>query len=174
MKFNTKLTSFDFDLTAYKKALAASMKSELQKAIKHWLRAVVRDVPTWSGASRATFEMIAKKAGESISYGPQRSLKDRKSLGEKESTAVLELDSDRGIYYFEWGTTLRYFILNNSSHEQYDENDKDLSDGKVLYKKGLKHPGPYRIEDKGLSALQSVAKTVSLLSPYSFMRRKKA
>lgn len=174
MKFKPSMTALTFDLVGYKQELNTALKKELQQAIKHWLRSAIKPtVPTWSGASRATFAMISKLAEEPMTYGAQKSRKNRKALGERESSATLTGDKDTGIYSFEWGTTLRYFILNNNSFQQYVPGAKDTGSGKILYKTGLTRPGPYNLEQKGEVALREALKTVSLPSPIPFIKARK-
>jgi len=174
LKFKTRLTKFNLDMDKYRGHVAEKMRNELRKAVRVWLNATVRTVvPTWSGASRATFEVLAKKAGASISYGPQKSYKDRKPLGRKESFATLSVDRKAGQYFFEWGTTLRYFILNNYTTQTYTPGAKDTGSGVILYKKGLDNPGPYNLDQKGEKALKDFVASVSLPSPFNFIGKRK-
>jgi len=173
MKFRCKLTKFDLDMSKYSGDVAEQMRNELRKAVRVWLKATVRTVvPTWSGASRATFEILAKKAGTSISYGPQKSIKDRKPLGRKESSATLQTNKKLGQYYFEWETTLKYFILNENTRQTYQEGAKDTGSGRIIYKKGLDQPGPYNFTEKGQAALEQFIATVKLPNPFFYLKAK--
>ncbi len=168
MKMTAKLTGFELDLQAYRTTLAASMTDQLKDSIRVWLNAVIKPtIPTWSGASRATFEKIAKLAGLSMTYGPQKSRKDRKPLGKRESTASLK-STKAGVYSFEWGTTLRYFILNETTRQEYVPGARDTGSGVIYSRSGLTHPGPYNLESKGATVLEAFAQeiTVPSLSPY--------
>lgn len=168
------MTKPKFNLRGYKAMLAKMMQEELKIAIRRWLDATVRSrVPTWSGASRATFEKIAKEADTMIEYGPQRSLKDRKSLGRSESKGELHIGQDTGIYYFYYETTLRYFILNEHTHQTYKEGARDTGSGVILYKKGLRYPGPYNLQGRGAPALEAALVRVKLPNPYLFLSGKK-
>ena len=64
MKFKPTLYALTFDTASYKAALGKYMTDWLKQAGQEWLYTIVTTVlPTWSGASRATFETIAKELG---------------------------------------------------------------------------------------------------------------
>jgi len=162
MKMTAHLVELSLDLKRYKKDLAKSMSDQLKEAIRVWLQAVIRPVvPTWSGASRATFEKIARSASTTIGYGALKAHKDRRSLGKRESEGSITIDKE-GLYSFEWSTTLRYFILNNMSRQEYVPGAKDTGSGVIYSPTGLTRPGPYNIEEKSKPVLENFIQGMKL------------
>ena len=173
MKFLAKLQLPKLDLNSYEKLVAVEMQQTLKDAVAVWLNATVRTVvPTWSGASRATYESIANKADTSISYGPIIAHKDRRPLGRRESKSKFQVG--KYVYFFEWETSLRYFILNEHTHQVYNPTARDTGSGKILSPFGLKHPGPYNLSEKGMAALQSFVQDIKLPNPFLALRVRNA
>lgn len=104
------------DLKFDVKSAVSELESYVQQFVKDggikWLDAtVLAIIPTWSGASRATFEKLARDLGTSIPIGPIRSKKDRQSLGRSTSQGS-GFFSETGKHYFVYTTQLRYLIYN--------------------------------------------------------------
>jgi len=174
MKFLARASGIYFDLNGYKKKLADEMRKALKEGVIVWLNATVRTVvPTWSGASRATYESIAKKAGTTIKYGPLRARKDRRALGRRESRSKFQASASKSVYFFEWETSLRYFILNEYTRQTYKPGAKDTGSGKILSPRGLNRPGPYHLTEKGMAALQRFATEVKLPNPFPYLKVRK-
>jgi len=160
MKVTCLLEAPKLDANRYKKELAKYMTAKLKEAIRAWLKASIEVVPTWSGASRATFEKLARLGDMVIEYGPQKSYKNRKPLGRKESSAKVSINESSGKFYFEWGTSLQYFIINNFGAQQYIPREQAPANNNIISPKGLKNPGPYRIEDRGKKAVEELKITL--------------
>jgi hypothetical protein len=116
-----------------------------------WLDAtVIAIIPTWSGASRATFEKLANDLGTSIPYGPQRSKKDRRPLGRSESAGSGFFTDAQGRHYFIYRTQLRYLIYNEFNRATKGPPPQPFSDN-VRFT-------PYHFQDKGDKAWLAYAK----------------
>lgn len=167
MKFHVHFKAPTLDVAAYERSLSRYMEDWLKQAAREWLDATVNTtIPTWSKASRATFQKLAQAVGTSIGYGPQRSYKDRESLGRAESEGGVEIDRSTGKFFFYYGTTLRYLAYN-----EYNRAVKGQAPG-VFSKKGIPDT-PYHFQMKGQQSFDEFTRFTELLSPFKFLRYKK-
>ena len=124
---------------------------ETKVGARIWLTTVLAIVPTWSGASRATFEALAQAVGFNVTYGPIRSFKDRRPLGL--GTGFGGLERSRGGYQFFYRTSLQYLTFNEANRATV---------GVAGVFRGLINPTPYKFFDAGEKAFLNYAKTVRL------------
>lgn len=114
LKFKMDMQWFKFDVLGYEKGLHKFMEDYTCKAGKVWLHAATESIPlpTWSGATRASFQKLARALGTTVPIGTIRSKKDRSSLGKSTSVGNLIIDEGKNFYGFEWGSDLRYLNYN--------------------------------------------------------------
>jgi len=168
MRFKVNFHAPTLDLAAYKAELNSYMEEWLKQAGREWLNATVMTViPTWSKASRATFQKLASELGTSIPYGPLRSQKDRESLGlSTGSQSGLELNPSGGQWHFKYHSSLRYLAYNEYNRAVFGE-------GGVLSRSGLRHPTPYHFQEKGLQAFEDFTRFTELPNPFRFLKKGK-
>lgn len=128
------------------------MLEATREGARIWLDTVLSIVPTWSGASRATFEALAQSVGYTVTYGPIRSFKDRRQLGQGTGFGGVRREG-ASHYVFYYRTTLDYLIYNEANQARV---------GQAGVFKGLIHPTPYKFFDAGEKAFRQYAKTVRL------------
>jgi len=120
-----------------------------------WLDAtVIAIIPTWSKASRATFQKLASDLGTSIPYGPQRSKKDRESLGRSNSAGSGFFTDAFGRHFFIYTTQLRYLIYNEFNRATKGTPPQPFSDNV--------QNTPYHFQDAGDRMWNAYAKKLRL------------
>lgn len=120
-----------------------------------WLDAtVIAIIPTWSKASRATFQKLAQDLGTSIPYGPLRSKKDREDLGLRNSDGSGFFTNAFGEHYFVYTTQLRYLIYNEFNRAMKGTPPQPFSDNV--------RNTPYKFQDAGDKAWQAYVKTIKI------------
>lgn len=156
MKFKPVFNAPRVDFGAYRRKLQDVLGEAIARAAFEWLGATTAVIPTWSGASQATFAHLASAVGLTLSISPV-ALKSRVNLGLSNATGTLTTDPVKGIFQFEYGTTLRYLIYN-------EFNDANVvSDGHIFSR--LIQPGPYQFQEKGKVAFEKAIKDVRLPDP---------
>lgn len=124
------------------------MRQLAEEAARVWLDAVLAIVPTWSRASRATFEALAQAVGYKVTYGPVRAFSDRRPLGLSTGFGGLMREA-KGSYSFYYRSELRYLNFNESNVARV---------GVAGVFKGLINPTPYNFKDAGEKAFRAFAK----------------
>ena|SRR4030042_4783860 len=170
MKFTTNFQTLSFDLAAYERALTNHLVEENKRAGQVWIHAAVEQIPipTWSGASRATFQKLAEELGTSVPIGPRMSREDRAPLGRALSTASGVITDTRNHFYgFMYSSNLRYLAYNEFNRAVPGPPPQPFG--------RLRTPTPYHFQEKGLKAWVAFAKTVKLPDPFSskFLKRTK-
>lgn len=112
LKFNVNMQWFKFDVLGYERDMRIFMEKYIKESGQVWLDVATQKIPTWSGASRASFQKLARALGTSIQIGPQKSRKNRQPLGEETSIGEIIIDTKKDFYGFQWGSTLRYLNYN--------------------------------------------------------------
>ncbi len=156
MKLKVTLKAPRVDFGAYRKRLQDVLGEALARAAFEWLGATTAVIPTWSGASQATFSHLASAVGLTLSIAPVSRI-SRINLGLTNATGSLTTDAEKGIFQFEYSTSLQYLIFN-------EFNNANILRPPGLFHK-LKNPGPYHFQDKGLAAFEQAAKDVRLPDP---------
>lgn len=158
--FTTQLQLIDFDLAGYLNVLDAKMEEVTKQAARSWLRTTLDIIPTWSKASRATFEKLAREVGFTVTYGPQRSEKDRTALGLATSQGGLDIDKD---------THYRFFYITDLRYLEYNEFNSAVPGPPPQPFGQLRNPTPYNFLEAGRRDFESFAKTVKLPDPTLFI-----
>lgn len=144
-------------------ALNQYVKEFVKQGGIKWLDAtVLKIIPTWSGASRATFEKLAQDLGTSIPYGPQRSRKDRRPLGRATSAGSGFFSNAQGQHYFVYTTQLRYLIYNEFNKATAGPPPQPFSDA-VRFT-------PYHFQDAGDKAWRIYEKKFKPPPVWKFLR----
>lgn len=159
MKFKMQLQLIDFDLNGYIRTLEDKIQEDTTKAARSWVYTVLQIIPTWSRASRATFEALANSAGISVPYGPLRAAKNRTALGRQNSRGGI--DRQGHVFFFYYETTLRYLEYNQYNVATPGPPPQPFGE--------LINPTPYRFLEAGQRDFQSFAKTVRLPNPALFI-----
>lgn len=169
MRTRVNFTSFNFDLEGYKAELERYLTQKLKEGGSKWLDATVRTstiIPTWSGASRATFQKLAQELGTTVPIGPIVARKDRTSLGlaNAQGSGVF-ISAAAGSYKFTYATQLRYLVYNEFNRAVRGPAPQPFSNN-VRYT-------PYGFQGKGQAAWEKFAATVRLPNPYKFLLKGK-
>lgn len=150
--WKASLSLLTLDLQRYRRDVDRQLLEATKEGARVWLDTVLSIVPTWSGASRATFESLAQAVGYTVTYGPIRSFKDRRSLGQGTGFGGV-VRNGPGQYAFFYRTDLRYLLYNEA-------NEARVGEAGVF--KGLINPTPYRFFSEGQKAFEAYARTVRL------------
>lgn len=146
------LRLLSLDLRRFSKSVDDKMLEATKEGARVWLDTVLAIVPTWSGASRATFEALAQAVGYRVTYGPIRSFTDRRRLGQGTGFGGLRREG-AGKYSFYYRTDLRYLLFNEANQARV---------GEAGVFKGLINPTPYKFFDAGEKAFLEYAQRVDL------------
>ncbi len=169
MKFKPNFTSIELDMPAYKRALDQYLTVKLKASGRKWLDATVRTsthIPTWSGASRATFQKLANELGTTVPIGPIRAKKDRTALGRASAVGSgVEVNPAKGIWKFTYATQLRYLIYNEYNPPVPGAPPKPWSTA-VRFT-------PYGFQDKGEAVWLDFVRNVVLPNPFQYLRKEK-
>lgn len=113
IKFKARLKAMDFRRSQYQAVLLNHLRSLNERAGQAWLRVVTEEtpIPTWSGASRATFQKLARDLGTSVPIGPIRAKKNRVSLGLANAGQSGTFEDGLSVGFI-YETTLRYLAYN--------------------------------------------------------------
>jgi hypothetical protein len=167
MKFKTDFVSFQLDLAAYQKALLNALHALNERAGQAWIHAAVdkTPIPTWSGASRATFQKLARELGTSVPIGPLRT-KSRVSLGLSTSSGSGVEENKQAWYVgFVYTTNLRYLAYN-------EYNSAKAGSPPAPWSNNVRFT-PYNFQDRAKSAWQTVAAKAELPNPYHYLQKRK-
>jgi hypothetical protein len=163
MKFTRAFALPSINLSAYKKELHRKMSEAIAQGTMEWLDAVLREIPVWSGASKATFLKLAQEIDYGLDIAPVAS--DRTGQGMSQSDGEVVTDINKGLYTFQYGTTLPWLIW-NEYHNANVEPDPTL-----FYR--VWKEGPYMFQVKGADAFERFAETVKLPPVAPFVRRRR-
>lgn len=169
MQFTINFKTIQISLPKFKNNINQVFSKEIERAAIAWLNAtVLAVVPIWSGASRATFQKLAREVNFPLTItgikpsaqgfinagvaGPR--------LGFQQSTGKLEKDTSRLRYTFTYGTSLFHLVFN-----EFNDANANPEAGRLFAR--LIQPGPYNFQELGRNAFLDVARTVDLPSPWN-------
>ena len=161
MKFKGSLATLQFNMSDYRNRLHETLSNEIAHAAFIWLEAVLSEIPTWSGASRATFLRLAREVEYTLTIDP--TVASRVPYGQRHGDGEITADAGKGLYSFSYQTTLRWLI-----HNEYNSPE---TDPQVFYR--LLKPGPYHFQQKGQAAFRKFAAQVRLPSPWKSLKVRK-
>jgi len=160
-RWKPNLKEITFDLKGYKAELDRFLIEETKESARSWLRTVLVIIPTWSRASRATFEALADSVGFNITYGPQLSRKDRLTLGLQTGRGGLKIAKYK-TYKFFYETDLRYLAYNEANRAVAGPPPRPFGQ--------LTHPTPYKFQEAGENDFLSRSDQIRLPSPILFIK----
>jgi hypothetical protein len=168
MTFKTAFYAMNLDVAGYSKTLLKYLRSINEKAGQAWIDTAVNKtpIPTWSGASRATFVKLASELGTSVPIGPIRPKKDRTNLGRATSarSTVIE-DPPKGYAGFVYATSLRYLAYNEYNLATAGPPPQPFSDH-VRFT-------PYNFQSRAQTAWLKVAVKAKLPNPLKHLKKRK-
>lgn len=167
MKFKTKFTGMAFGLSDYRRAMLNALRNLNERAGQAWLNEAVNKtpIPTWSGASRATFQKLASELGTSIPIGPIKATTSRVALGRSSSSGsgVEERNTKSTLYVgFIYASDLRYLAYNEYNRAVAGSPPQPYSNN-VRFT-------PYGFQVRAEAAWLAVAKTAKLPDPSRYIR----
>lgn len=167
MEFKADFQGMRLDLSAYYKALLIELRKINNKAGQAWIDEAVNKtpIPTWSGASRATFQKLASELGTSVPIGPIKAKKDRTGLGRSASSksGVFEKGPDQVGFTYE--TDLKYLAYNEYNKAVQGPPPQPYSNN-VRFT-------PYRFQDRAKAAWEKEAEKGKLPDPFKYLIREK-
>jgi hypothetical protein len=146
------LLRVELNLQQYARDVDRDMLEATKQGARIWLQTALSTVPTWSRASRATFESLAQSVGFRVTYGPITAFYDRKPLGTSNGFGGLIKD-EQGKYSFYYSSTLEYLNFNESNHAPV---------GTAGVRWGLLNATPYNFVEAANASFEQFAKNVSL------------
>ena len=150
MKFRANLKRLALFPRAGTKAVDQYVEGLIQDAAKVWLDAALAIVPSWSGASRATFESLAAAIGYHVDIDVKSTAPDRIALGRLFSRGGLR-KVETGHWEFYYQTQLEYLIANETKNVKAGEYGLI---GKTIV------PTPYEFREAGAKAVEQYIKSV--------------
>ena len=163
MRFTADIKLINFDKSGYLQEFDDRMTEITKEAARSWLRTVLVIIPTWSRASRATFEALANEVGFNVTYGPQLSREDRLLLGLSTSRGGLSINRLKS-YTFFYETDLRYLAYNEMNSATPGPPPQPYGQ--------LTNPTPYRFREAGKNDFLSFAQQIRLPNPTDFITPK--
>lgn len=165
MKFTSKVTLIEFDRQGFLERLNQEMTEATKEAARSWLRTVLVNIPTWSRASRATFNELSEAVGYNLTFGPLVAYVDRLSLGLQTGRGGLQIKDNKSWHFF-YETDLHYLAWN-------EFNTATQGDGSGWFSRHRSGPGPYRFQAAGAADFNSFAANVKLPNPIEFINPKR-
>jgi hypothetical protein len=161
----TGLKPLTFNYEAAKKELLESMRKINRLAGRAWLDSVIKGspIPTFSGASRATFQKLARDLGTSVPIGPTRGFNNGVAYGRSrdQGSGVIE-NKQNGFIGFIYKTSLRHLIYNEYNSAVIGPYPKPWSTN-VRFT-------PYFFQVRGAVAWEKVASKYKFPNPYKHLR----
>ena len=169
--FYGSLYTFEFDMQDIKRDLFHEMIRINEKAGQVWLDEAVfqTPIPIWSGASRASFAMLASQLGTYIPSGPRVRgcmYTNGHAFGKSYDRGT-QVYKDRTAWYvgFQYATALPHLIYNENQSPAPGPYPAPFSNG-VRFT-------PYMFEGRSLRAWKAVAKKSRLTNPFKHLKVKK-
>jgi hypothetical protein len=168
MKFNPRFRTMLLDLKACVNDMNKHLTRKLKAGGKKWLHATVMTrthIPTWSGASRATFQKLASELGTSVPIGRLRAPSQVAAGLRHGARSGLRINPRAGKWQFEYISTLPGLIWNEYNPSIPGPWPQPRT-GNVRYT-------PYGFQAKGAAAWLEYAATVSLPNPFNNLKTRK-
>jgi len=167
MRFVTDFKAITIDKVGYLRAMLKALREFNEKAGQVWIDTAVNKtpIPTWSGASRATFQKLASELGTTVPIGPIRAIKDRTALGHATSSGSgVIVDASEAYVGFKYETSLRYLAYNEYNKAVAGPPPQPFSNN-VRFT-------PYRFQSRAALAWQKEAAKAKLPDPFKFLKTK--
>jgi len=157
-----------FDVDRMRNLIWVQIRRANMKLGQKWINFVIYSVgiPTWSGASRATFSKLASELGTTVPMGPRGGNKSRVSegLASAVGSGVIE---DKNTYYagFKHTTSLGHLVYNEFNAPSPGPYPQPYST-KVTNT-------PYFFGARGAAYWSALASKIRLPNPYKYMTIKR-
>lgn len=137
------------DFARWERDIATTMRENLAKAVFAWISAATAPIPSWSGASLATFQPLASEIGYQLNiytsfYGKYLGLGPAVGVAQSEG----KIEEKKGVYQATYATSLRHLIYN-------EYNNANVTPDPGLFWR-LINPGPYQFQEKGKAAAEPI------------------
>ena len=164
MKFTFDFRGMELDLAAYEDYLLKSLGFDNKIAGQKWLNEILKGtpIPTWSGASRATFQKLAAALGTSVPIGFTPAPADRTALGNALSEGEVIEDKKKAYVGFRYSTSLLHLHYNEYNQATAGRYPRPYSNN-VRFT-------PYRFQGRAQKVWEEYAKKVRLPDPYRFIK----
>lgn len=169
-KFDTNgLVDLWFDMEEYKKVVFNQLVNATERAGRAWLNAIIQNtpIPSWSGASRATFLKLAQELGTTVPISIAPGAPNRIAMG-KSAGAASEVYKDKQ----EWKVGIYY--KSTLGHLNYNEYNMAVA-GKAYpqpWSNNVRYT-PYFFQQRGQTAWKAEAEKVELPSPWRYIKPRK-
>jgi len=157
-----------FDRGSYEEALLNALRHINEVAGRAWLKAAVDEtpIPTWSGASRSTFQKLASDLGTAVPIGPIRAKKNRIALGRANAGASGKFEDRKNLIVgFIYETTLQYLAYN-------EYNAAVAGPPPQPYSNNVRFT-PYNFQGRAQAAWEFEASRAKLPDPTNYIRTRK-
>lgn len=164
--FTTEFYAIDIDMVRYRQAVLDYLHEINEKAGQAWLDEVIKGtpIPSWSGASRATFQKLARELNTTVPIRIARGAPNRIALGLSNSSGsgTEERNTPTDVYVgFLYKSQLRYLA--------YNEYNKAVAGSPPQpYSNNVRFT-PYGFQNRASKVWQATAKTARLPNPYDFI-----
>lgn len=153
--FSKKRARINYNRAKHAAEIDKATEEAARQAARLWLENALSRVPTWSGASLATFERLAAEVGIPVNIPVKQNAPNRIALGRLNSGGGVHRNS-LGHWTFSYKTDLRYLLANDTQHVSVGEHG-------VIW--GLLQDTPYQFGETGRQIVEEFAKTVKLPRP---------
>lgn len=151
------------DLRGYREELAKILREAIVQAAFQWLNAATAEIPTWSGASQATFLRLARDVGYVHTITPEVSSRIAEGFSKSEGGIRIDSSSNGKVSFF-YATTLEHLVYN-------EYNNANISPDPTLFGQ-LRKPGPYNFQALAEDAFRRAAVSTVLPDPRRFIKIK--
>ena len=149
MKIRLKLQIPRLEAAVFERQLQLEFSEAIARAAADYLNATTALIPTWSGASLATFRPLASELGLPLSILPVAGF-SRVQVGVGQGVA--EVASENGRFSFTYATSLKHLVFN-------EFNNANISPDPGL-RGTLRNPGPYGFTKAGRVAVEATLRRV--------------
>lgn len=112
MKFHARLNKINFDVEAVKRSLDQSIQTGVRQAARAWLRAVLRQVPVYTGTARGTMIPLGSFLRVAIPIKPVAFVKGKGPSVGAAGSHYSFATGEGGRYGFSFEPGLEYYLLN--------------------------------------------------------------
>lgn len=145
--FKVDVKILKFDKKGYTEALGKAVEVQVRQAAREWLRAVIIEVPVYSGQAASSLVPLSQYLRIAIDTSPTENARERKldgrSLGR--SQGHYSFDHTDTIYTFSFSTEVPHYLIN------------EFNTG--LGQPPLIHPTPWKSMTYGKIAFQNYLKS---------------
>lgn len=162
MRLTADLQKAVVDLPKAVKTLADEFIAALAESAFQWIQTATSIIPVWSGASHATFLLLAREIGFTLSIDTANNAPRRVNYGLNNSSGSFSADATVGRFEWTYETKLPHLVY-NESHNANAAPDPGLFSQ-------LLTPGPYQFQAAGEQVLLKTISTLDLPPTTDFIK----